>query len=70
MTKILTRFSLEEGAWAKLQYAAALMHKPPKEVAELIMLKTLGEIEMTKLVSELASFDNFLKAGKKGGRKK
>ena len=70
MTKVLTRFSLEEGAWAKLQYVAALMHKPPKEVAELIMLKALAEPDMGKLASALVSFDNFLKAGKKGGRKK
>jgi len=70
MTKILTRFSLEEGAWAKLQYVAALMHKPPKEVAELIMLQALGEIEAAILVSALRRFESRAKPEPKGGRKK
>jgi len=69
MTKVLTRFSLEEGAWAKLQYVAALMHKPPKEVAELIMLQALGEFEAAVLVSALRRFERKAVLKPKGGRK-
>jgi hypothetical protein len=69
MTKILTRFYLEDGAWAKLQYIAALMHKAPKDVAELIMLKGLGEADETKLAFDLTTLALLAKPKPKRGRK-
>lgn len=49
MTKILTRFYLEDAAWAKLQYLAALVHKPPKDVAEFLMLRAFHDYTLEEL---------------------
>jgi hypothetical protein len=69
MTKILTRFYLEDGAWAKLQYVAALMHKAPKDVAELIMRRALAEQDMGRVADYLMVFEMAQPLKPKKGRK-
>jgi len=69
MAKILTRFYLEEAAWARLQYVAAMIGRPKKEVAELIILKALTDATPGEVVSEMKGFAASLEKEKKRGKK-
>jgi len=69
MAKILTRFYLEEAAWAKLQYVAAMVGRPKKDVAELIILKALSDATPGEMASKIKSFAASLEKEKKGGKR-